>query len=309
MLKVNQISVGYTNDKNIIEDISFSLQKGEILCVMGESGSGKSTLLRTLYGLLDTNKGTIFWGDKQITGPKDNLVAGFENFKYVSQEFDLMPYISVSENIGKFLPRFDMQEREKRIDELLDIIDLKAYKHTKVQFLSGGQQQRVAIARALATQPQLLLLDEAFAQIDNFKRNSLRRKLFKTLKQENISCIISTHDSENALSFADKIIIIKDGKILLKSTPKQLYNTPSDLYSASLLGDINQLSIDGHTHLLYPNQIKITEYSDFKALVINSYFKGSHWLIECDFNGQVLFINHDKCLIANKNICFKIQST
>ena len=124
-----------------------------------------------------------------------------------------MPFISVSENIQKFLSRFYPEESKKRTEELLEVIEMSAFAKTKVKNLSGGQKQRVAIARALAKEPELLLLDEPFGQIDNFKKNSLRRNLFRYLKEKNISCIVATHDKNDALSFADKLIIIKNNKM------------------------------------------------------------------------------------------------
>lgn len=295
MLKVNNISFSYYKKKSILNDFNFSLQQGEHLCIMGESGCGKSTLLKAIYGLLDLNKGEIFWNNKQIFGPQKHLVPGFENFKYVAQDFDLMPYISVSENIKKFLSRFYPEESEKRTQKLLEVIEMTAFKNTMVKNLSGGQKQRVAIARALAKEPELLLLDEPFGQIDNFKKNSLRRNLFSYLKEKNIACIVATHDKDDALSFADKLIIIKDNKILENNSPKDIYNHPKEKYIAALFDDVNEITINNKTVLLYPHQIKVAKNPDTDTElveVLNSYFKGSYWLVEADFNGQKVFFNH-----------------
>ncbi|MCL7752385.1 ABC transporter ATP-binding protein [Polaribacter sp. Z022] len=292
MLKVNNISFQYHKDKAVLNDFSFSLQEGEHLCVMGESGCGKSTLLKAIYGLVDINKGEILWNNETILGPKDQLVPGFENFKYVAQDFDLMPYISVSENIKKFLSRFYPEESETRTQELLEVIEMKAFANTKVKNLSGGQKQRVAIARALAKEPQLLLLDEPFGQIDNFKKNSLRRNLFSYLKEKNIACIVATHDKNDALSFADSLIVIRNHKILANDTPKAIYNNPTEKYIAALFDDVNEITINNKTVLLYPHQITVVENSDLEATVLNTYFKGSYWLIEAEFENQKVFFNH-----------------
>ena len=182
MLKVSNISFQYTPKKEILSNISFTLNVGQHLCIMGESGSGKSTLLKAVYGLLDLKDGTVFWKEQQVLGPSFHLVPGMDFFKYVAQDFDLMPYTSVSDNIGKFLSRFYPEEKERRTKELLEVIEMSEFANEKVKTLSGGQQQRVAIARALAKEPELILLDEPFGQIDNFKKNSLRRKLFSYLK-------------------------------------------------------------------------------------------------------------------------------
>ncbi|WP_158840039.1 ABC transporter ATP-binding protein [Polaribacter sp. L3A8] len=302
MLKVETISFSYRKNKTILNDFKFTLQQGEHLCVMGESGCGKSTLLKAIYGLVDLNKGKIFWKEDQIFGPEKHLVPGFENFKYVAQDFDLMPYISVSENIKKFLSRFYPEESEQRTQELLEVIQMTTFANTMVKNLSGGQKQRVAIARALAKEPQLLLLDEPFGQIDNFKKNSLRRNLFSYLKEKNIACIIATHDKNDALSFADKLIIIKDNKIIANNAPKEIYNNPKEKYVAALFDDVNEITINNKTTLIYPHQIKIVEKSGLKAIVLNSYFKGAYWLIEAEFNAQKVFFNHQIDLEKNTEI-------
>jgi len=292
MLNVSELHFNYLPKKNILHDFNFTVQKGEHLCIMGESGCGKSTLLKAIYGLLDLTKGEILWQKEPVLGPKFNLVPGFERFKYVAQDFDLMPYISVSENIKKYLSRFYPEESEKRTQELLEIIEMQAFENTKVKYLSGGQKQRVAIARALAKEPQLLLLDEPFGQIDNFKKNSLRRNLFGYLKEKNIACIVATHDKNDALSFADNLLVIKDHKILIHGNAQDIYKKPTTKYIAALFDDVNEISINGKTMLKYPHQIKIDENGSIKTTVVNSYFKGSYWLIEVLFSEQKIYIEH-----------------
>tara|TARA_R110000787_G_scaffold199216_2_gene310270 strand:- start:11365 stop:12300 length:936 start_codon:yes stop_codon:yes gene_type:complete len=294
MLKVDNISFQYHKKKEVLKNLSFSLEAGQHLCVMGESGSGKSTLLKAIYGLLDLNKGSIFWNEKQVLGPAFHLVPGMGFFKYVAQDFDLMPFTSVSENIEKFLSRFHPEETRERTQELLKVIEMTEFRNEKVKNLSGGQQQRVAIARALAKEPELLLLDEPFGQIDNFKKNSLRRNLFTYLKENNIACIVATHDGDEALSFADQMIVIKNQQIIANDSPKSLYENPSEQYVAALFDDVNKIDVNGKLMLLYPHQIKIVETSSHKATVVKSYFKGSFWLIEAVFEGQTIFLQHSE---------------
>ena len=302
MLTVNNIFFEYDDKKTILENFIFTLKKGEHLCIMGESGCGKSTLLKAIYGLLDLKKGEIIWDETQILGPAFHLVPGFEKFKYVAQDFDLMPYISVSENIKKFLSRFYPEESEKRTQELLEVIEMKAFEKVKVKNLSGGQKQRVAIARALAKEPELLLLDEPFGQIDNFKKNSLRRNLFQYLKDKKITCIIATHDKHDALSFADQLIVIKDQKILVNDNPKSIYQNPKEKYIAALFDDVNVIIINSKKELLYPHQIKIAAKNNDMAVVKKSYFKGSYWLVEVEFNNQNIFLNHHNCLEKGEQV-------
>jgi len=297
VLQINNISFDYEfPSKKVLRNINFSVNKGEHVCIMGESGCGKSTLLKIIYGLYDLNVGTIFWDDYRVLGPEHHLVPGIEFFKYVAQDFDLMPYISVSENIKKFLSRFYPEEAQERTDELLEVIEMQAYANEMVKNLSGGQQQRVAIARALAKEPKLLLLDEPFNQIDNFKKNSLRRKLFSYLKEKNIACIITTHDGSDALSFADNMLVIRNHEIIANDTPQNLYNNPQTKYTASLFDDVNELVFNGKTFLLYPQQIKIVESSSEKVKVSNSYFKGYYWLIEVEYQNQKVFVSHTESI-------------
>lgn len=293
MLKVNNISFEYNEKKEILQGISFDLSAGEHLCIMGESGSGKSTLLKVIYGLLDLKSGDLFWNDKQILGPAFHLVPGMDFFKYVPQNFDLMPYTTVEENIAKFLSRFYLEEAQQRTEELLEVIEMQDFAKEKVKDLSGGQQQRVAIARALAKEPELILLDEPFSQIDNFKKNSLRRRLFSYLKEKNICCIVATHDGNDALSFADQMIVIKDNKILAQGSPTDLYRKPNEHYVAALFDDINEITIDGEKRLLYPHQIKVVKSSIHTVRVVKSYYKGFYWLIQATLEKQTIFFQNE----------------
>ncbi|MCT4700193.1 ABC transporter ATP-binding protein [Tenacibaculum haliotis] len=309
MLQVNNISFSYIKEKTTLTNINFSLQKGEHVSIMGESGCGKSTLLKIIYGLLDVDKGNIYWNDFKILGPAHYLVPGIDIFKYVAQDFDLMPFTSVSENIKKFLSRFYPEEAEKRTSELLGVIEMTDFANIKVKNLSGGQQQRVAIARALAKEPELLLLDEPFGQIDNFKKNSLSRNLFTYLKKKNIACIIATHDGNDALSFADKMIVIKDHQIIANDIPMNLYKNPKLKYIAALFDDVNEVLINNKKVLLYPHQIKIVESSIIKAIVKNTYFKGNYWLIEVSYNGASIFLNHSSTIKIKKIVSLKFNET
>ena len=307
MLKVNHLSFGYTKNKVVLEQINFTLKAGEHLSIMGASGCGKSTLLKAIYGLLDLNEGNIFWNDEEVLGPEFNLVPGFHKFKYVAQDFDLMPYISVAENIKKHLSRFYPKESELRTHELLEVIEMTAFKDVKVKNLSGGQKQRVAIARALAKEPQLLLLDEPFSQIDNYQKNTLRRSLFGYLKEKKIASIVATHDKNDALSFADELLIIKDNKVLVHQDPKEIYKNPKKKYIAALFDDVNEIKVNEETLLLYPHQIKIVSQSNLKAEVKNAYFKGSFWLIEVLYKKQKIFVKHACFLAANSQVFLEIE--
>jgi ABC-type sulfate/molybdate transport systems ATPase subunit len=288
MLQVKNISFSYTTEITI-SSVDFTLVKGQNLAVIGESGCGKSTLLKLIYGLYDLDQGEIFWNDNQVLGPKFHLVPGMPYMKYLAQDFDLMPFITVAENVGKYLSNFYPEEKKARISELLEVVEMLEFTNTKVKFLSGGQMQRVALAKVLALEPEVLLLDEPFSHIDNFRKNSLRRRIFSYLKSKNITCILATHDINDSLSFADEILVMKNGAIEAKGTPKTLFQNPSSFYVASLFGDVSEIKEDGSTKFVYPYQFLLVPNSDIKVEVVQSYFKGSHFLVEGEFENQAVF--------------------
>ena len=187
MLEVNNITFAY-DEETVLEDINFEVEPGEHVAIMGESGCGKSTLLKIIYGLLPLESGKILWKGKEAKGPLHNLIPGEPYMKYLAQDYDLMPFTTVRENIVQFLSVFYPNDLEKRSLELLALTEMTNFADVKVKYLSGGQQQRVALARVLAQKPEVLLLDEPFSHIDNFRKNSLRRNLFDYLKNEQITC-------------------------------------------------------------------------------------------------------------------------
>ena len=304
MLQVQNISFSY-KDKPTLKSISISLEKGKTLAIIGESGCGKSTLLKLIYGLYDLNDGQIFWNENEVLGPKYNLIPGMDYMKYMAQDFDLMPFITVAENVGKYLSNIYKEKKNERISELLEIVEMTEFANTKAQFLSGGQMQRVAIARVLALEPEVLLLDEPFSHIDNFRKNSLRRKLFSYLKEKQITTIIATHDSTDVLSYADEVIVMKDGEIIEKGNPKSIYNSPKNSYVASLFDDVNEITINAKKELLFPHQLQIVSKSDLKVTVMNCYFRGSHYLVEAKFENQILFFINQNDLQINSEIFLK----
>ena len=166
LLNVRNLYFGYKPGTLLFRNINLSVEKGKIIALAGESGCGKSTLLNIIYGLFDWQSGEIYLEDERLFGPKGNIVPGELGMKLVSQNYDLMPYLTVAENIGKFISNTNLSEKKQKIQELLQVVGLEDYAHVLPKNLSGGQQQRVAIARALSVMPKLLLLDEPFSNLD-----------------------------------------------------------------------------------------------------------------------------------------------
>lgn len=314
MLKVKQVSFAY-NKIAVLEDISFELKKGEHLAVMGESGCGKSTLLKIIYGLLQTQEGEIRWGNRKVRGPLYKLLPGEQFMKYLSQEFDLMPYTTVEENISEFLSVFYPEELKSRTDELLRMIELEAFAKQKVKNLSGGQQQRVALARVLAQKPELLLLDEPFSHIDNFRKNNLRRNLFDYIQREGISCITATHDQHDVLPFADRVIVLRDRQIIADSPILELYDKPGNLYIASLFGEANRIPIQimksyadtRRTIIVYANEFKVAYRSGLRVEVKKSYPMGSHFLVRGDYEGHLVHFHSERALTPGSQVFLNIS--
>ena len=303
MLEIKNISFTYIKNP-VIKEVSFAIPQGNNVAIIGESGCGKSTLLKLIYGLYDLNGGAIFYNDKPIFGPKYKLIPGENFIKYLAQDFDLMPFISVEENVGKFLSNMFPLEKKARVTELLEMVEMIEFKKVKAKFLSGGQQQRVALAQVLALEPEILLLDEPFSQIDNFKKNSLRRNVFEFLKMKQITCIIATHDSTDALSFTDEVVVMQNGKIVIQGDPKSIFLNPKNKYVGSLFGDINEISFldeNGKKQkiLVYPHQLVVKDSGILKVVVEQSYFNGSHYLIKAVFEEKEIFFEHTKELKKN----------
>ncbi|MCK0146798.1 ABC transporter ATP-binding protein [Arenibacter sp. F26102] len=313
MLQVNSLSFAY--DKiPVLTDIGFKVSKGEHISIVGESGCGKSTLLKIIYGLLQPDQGDIFWGEKQVLGPDFNLVPGESYMKYLSQDFDLMPFTTVAENVSQFLSVFYPEELKARTAELLEMIDMVPFAKVKVKNLSGGQQQRVALARVLAQKPELLLLDEPFGHIDNFRKNQLRRNLFGYLKKEEISCITATHDFQDILPYANRIIVLKDQEIMVDANTKNLYNNPKNIYTATLFGEANHIPINiiksyGDVErkiIVYAHEFRISNKSGIPTTVEKCYFMGSHFLIEGLSGENRIRFNSDEFLTEGKQVFLNI---
>ncbi|GAA3518855.1 ABC transporter ATP-binding protein [Aquimarina addita] len=314
MLNVNNVSFAYDTTP-ILKNISFTIKKGQHIAVIGASGCGKSTLLKVIYGLLDVDEGSLFWNDTQILGPAYNLIPGEAYMKHLSQGSELQSFETVAENIGQYLSNFEPDLKRGRVQELLDIVEMTAFAQTKVTNLSGGQKQRVALAKVLAKKPELLLLDEPFGNIDNFRRSSLRRNLFSYLKRNKITSITATHDKTDILSFADETLVIQEGMIVANAKTQELYLQPKSYYVASLFGEVNQLplsifrpDLSNETQLLvYPHELLIDEASAIKAVVKKSHFQGSHYLVEAVWNEQIVFLENKENLSKNKEIGIQIS--
>jgi ABC-type Fe3+/spermidine/putrescine transport system ATPase subunit len=316
MLKLESVCYSYKQAFRL-DDVSFKVNKGECLGIIGKSGCGKTTILKLIFGEFEPESGKIEWDGKKVLGPSEQLISGHEDFKYVTQDFELMPFISVLENIIKPLSRQYMSQNVERARTLLKVVDLERFEHRKVKNLSGGQKQRVALAQALAKKPKLLLLDEPFSHIDNFLKNELRRNLFELLKKEEITCVVVTHDIADILPFSDNIAVLKNGNLLKYNSPENLYNSPELPYVAGLFGDYNHIESDLITDLnvgmesviVYPQDVEIEEDRHGNTKVIDQYFSGSHYLVKVKWNNKNIYLNSQEKLDPENtyNLIFNLE--
>ena len=312
LLEINGLHFSHSPEKRLFYNLNLKVEAGKIIALAGESGCGKSTLINLIYGLLDWEKGEIIFDGKPVFGPKKNIVPGESEMKLVAQNYDLMPYSTVAENVGKFISNINLEEKKAKVDELLQVVGLEEYAETLPKYLSGGQQQRVSIARALSVMPKLLLLDEPFSNIDFSRKVELRERLFNYVKEKNISLIISTHEIQEVMPWLDQIIVLQDGRLIQNDSPEETYRSPYNEYVAKLFGEVNVFSEDEKNSLnlskifWYPNEIKILENGK-EAQVLESRFAGNHYWNKVSFNGKDLIIFSDKKLENKINIEFSGQ--
>lgn len=233
ILEVNQLSNHYEG-LPLLQNISFSLMKGEILCLLGPSGSGKTTLLRLLAGLEQEDAGTITFCGRDIR----NVPPHKRNFGMMFQEYALFPHKSVQQNVafGLEMQHCPADELTSRVKSVLEMVGLTGLEHRHIDELSGGERQRVALARSLAPQPQLLLLDEPLGSLDRALRDRLTGEIRAILKSLQVTAVFVTHDQAEAFSIADKVAILHHGILQQFDTPENLYRRPTNTTVARFLG-------------------------------------------------------------------------
>jgi iron(III) transport system ATP-binding protein len=224
-------------DHPVLTGLDLEVPAGSLTAILGPSGSGKTTLLRVLAGFERGDAGTVTIGGSVVDGPDVHLAPERRRIGYVPQEGSLFPHLTVAANIGFGLPA--RQRRGPAIAELLDAVGLAGLGGRYPHQLSGGQQQRVALARALAIQPKIVLLDEPFASLDAHLRASVRADVQALLAETGVTGILVTHDQDEALSTADRVAVLRDGRIVQCDAPQDLYNRPADADIARFIGDAN----------------------------------------------------------------------
>jgi len=240
------------DDVFAVDEVSLDIQQGEIFALLGSSGCGKSTLLRMLAGFETPTSGQILLAGQDIVG-----LAPYERpINMMFQSYALFPHLTVWDNIAFGLRRDGMpkNELEARVTQMLDLVQLKAYSKRKPHQLSGGQQQRVALARSLAKRPKLLLLDEPLGALDAKLRERTQLELVGIIEQVGVTCVMVTHDQEEAMTMATRIGVMSEGKILQVGKPAEIYETPNCRFVADFIGSVNlfkgSVEVDEPDHVI-----------------------------------------------------------
>ncbi|WP_149179755.1 ABC transporter ATP-binding protein [Streptomyces sp. TRM49041] len=224
-------------DAAVLRGLDLTVPAGALAAVLGPSGCGKTTLLRIVAGFLRSDAGTVTVGGRMLSGPGVHVAPERRRVGIVPQEGALFPHLSVARNIAFGLTGRDRAARVRRVDEMLDLVGLAGYGDRMPHELSGGQQQRVALARALAPEPALVLLDEPFNALDSALRTGVRADVRAALRATGATAVLVTHDQQEALSTADVVAVVRDGRTAQCGTPQEVYGRPADPWVAGFVGD------------------------------------------------------------------------
>ena len=238
MLDIRGLAKSF-NGHTVLDHIDLDVQEGSTTAVVGSSGCGKTTLLRLVAGFETPDAGTVTIGDRKVASRDRSIASHRRSVGYVAQDGALFPHLTVGQNVAYGLPgAARSREVRKRVAELLETVSLDAsFASRKPHQLSGGQQQRVALARALARKPVLMLLDEPFSALDTGLRASTRKAVARLLADSGVTTLLVTHDQEEALSIADQIAVMRDGRFTQVGAPQDVYRRPNDRFTAEFLGD------------------------------------------------------------------------
>ncbi|MDB9250366.1 ABC transporter ATP-binding protein [Halorubrum ezzemoulense] len=235
VLSLSEVTKAF-GPETAVDDVSLDVRSGELLTFLGPSGCGKTTTLRTIAGLEEPTEGQITLGDEVVAGDGSFVPPERRDVGIVFQNFALFPHLTVRENIAFGLTDADAAESEARVDELLELVEMTDHGEKTPDQLSGGQKQRVALARSLAPEPEVLLLDEPFSNLDVRLRVEMREEVRRILKEAGVTAVSVTHDQEEALSISDRVAVMSDGRIEQVGRPESVFERPESKFVASFLG-------------------------------------------------------------------------
>lgn len=273
-------------DVTAVRNADLSIHENSITAIIGASGSGKSTLLKLIYGLLEPDQGEVRYRGWRVPTRKDKLIPGHDAMKMVSQGFDdLNLYAKVWDNIASQLPNTNLGYKQSKTQEVLEKLRIDQLAQKRVADLSGGEKQRVAIARALVNEPEVLLMDEPFNQVDAAFRDALQQDIKQIVDDTNLTLVLVSHDPAEVLAMADSLIVMKDGEIIDSGEPKTLYYQPKHPYTAQLLAKSNILSpeqakaigiVTAYPIAVHQENVRLKPSSDSSFWIKDRRFRGMY---------------------------------
>lgn len=233
-LIVEQLNAGY-QQQTVLQQFSIGINHGDIVCLLGPSGCGKTTALKAIAGLQPSHSGRIELFGRVVADGQHNVAPQQRNIGFIFQDYALFPHLSVADNVGYGLKSLNAEQQRQRINDVLKLVELSDYAKRFPHELSGGQQQRIALARALAPQPDLLLMDEPFSNIDSQVKRRMMTELRRLIKRSGVTAIFVTHAKDEAFVFADQTAVMMDGRIQQYATPAQVFNQPANIKVARFM--------------------------------------------------------------------------
>ncbi len=286
-----------------IKNINFSQQPLQKLVIAGASGAGKTTLLKMIAGLVQADSGSIFFDGQKVIGPLDKLMPGHPQIAYLSQHYELLNNYRVEEMIW-----FENKLKTNEAAAIFEICRISDLLQRRTDQLSGGEKQRIALCMLLVKSPKILVLDEPFSNLDPILTNTLKTVLEDVAERLQITCLLTSHDPDDTLPWADEILVMQDGQIVQQGSPEEIYYQPENEYVAGMFGSFNMISpeqvelflntkglaVKGKSMIVRPEHFSITTTEGVKGVVVKTTFRGSCSDVEIMADGITIMCSTQK---------------